>query len=885
MKWNLVVLFSLIWVGLSAQVCLVQIKVTDAAKKKTLDFASIAYKITTSDQWSGAYTNEKGIAELSLKNGESYDIQVKYLGYQDKTLQWTCNNGNDLINIEMESSSFKIEEIVITEKFPAIVEKQDTTIFNVSEFATGNESKLKEILNRLPGLNVDRENNVTFNGEKVEQILVEKEKFFTGSTSMAAKFIPANAVEKVEVLQRYNNIKVLSGTAINDKLTINIQLKADKKKFIFGEGMAGTNASSRHQLHNSLFYFSPKFTANNISDFSTGREAALSNEELIKVFGANTNEMDPKGNPEQYAEAKKLTTQLVPDQINDRSALLGHQQLKYKFKNNYAGEFIGLGAKNKDFSQKSSFTNFLNIESQQNTNNMANLLNKLGHVDLSFMTDPSANGYLLYNFNHTSNPNELNQNQSNTFLNQSNQLSENRQVNVYKNVHYLSYVQQIREKFQWINNVKYSISKNRLKTITLAKGGLIPDIYIPENLLNIKNNLTNDQASFYFLSRLNYKLNRQSNLNVYYRLTTTQSIFDGNLIQINSGQTNSETLLDQFTNDIRYQNELHITGIRYLITKKLWNLDAGVDGHRVLLSGNKLEKRDALYKIIPNIKFTNNINHFANVILSYTFNYDLPNVAQTSGGYLPINFNQFSVGSPSIRPEENHTVRIMLQRSKLKKGLSGSLALSFTRSLHPIIGNYTQESNTIFQRFSNIDRPSNTFMATFMHMKMKGTDRMVNTLIGSYRTYGQTINGITSDFYNYLISHQLSITKSWKDLEINLGNRFNVLGLPSSDIALAPILNNDAHFSLSYYLSDQLNVSMDPRWVVVKSTYSNQNSFILDAKIKYSFKNEKYKLGLSGYNLTGQNIQNTASVSTIRTQVTAINLFPRYVLFSLTYVY
>lgn len=33
MKWNLVVLFSLIWVPLSAQVCLVQIKVTDAAKE------------------------------------------------------------------------------------------------------------------------------------------------------------------------------------------------------------------------------------------------------------------------------------------------------------------------------------------------------------------------------------------------------------------------------------------------------------------------------------------------------------------------------------------------------------------------------------------------------------------------------------------------------------------------------------------------------------------------------------------------------------------------------------------------------------------------------------------------------------------------------------
>src|SRR5690606_17881983 len=109
---------------------------------------------------------------------EKITVTIKYLGFNDQLLDIECPSGvKQDFTVEMERSSFRLDEIVISEKFPAIIEKRDTIIFNASDFTTGTESKLKELLNRLPGIHVDRENIVTYNGERVQQILVDKEKF------------------------------------------------------------------------------------------------------------------------------------------------------------------------------------------------------------------------------------------------------------------------------------------------------------------------------------------------------------------------------------------------------------------------------------------------------------------------------------------------------------------------------------------------------------------------------------------------------------------------------------------------------------------------------------------------------------------------------------
>ena len=59
----------------------------------------------------------------------------------------------------------------------------------------------------------------------MSKVLVEGKEFFDGDTKMATKNIPANAVDKVQVLRDFNEVRPLSGVNDSDALALNIKLK------------------------------------------------------------------------------------------------------------------------------------------------------------------------------------------------------------------------------------------------------------------------------------------------------------------------------------------------------------------------------------------------------------------------------------------------------------------------------------------------------------------------------------------------------------------------------------------------------------------------------------------------------------------------------------
>ena len=108
---------------------------------------------------------------------------------------------------------------------------------------------MREILDKLPAIDVDRDGNVTVKGKKVTRFLVEGELFFTGSTKLGVNNIPANVVDMVEVYENYNDIGLLKGLEESDDLAINIKLKEDKKQFVFGDIGAAVGHKERYSLN------------------------------------------------------------------------------------------------------------------------------------------------------------------------------------------------------------------------------------------------------------------------------------------------------------------------------------------------------------------------------------------------------------------------------------------------------------------------------------------------------------------------------------------------------------------------------------------------------------------------------------------------------------
>lgn len=119
-----------------------------------------------------AITDNKGFYKLSLQPKVSYEIRVSYMGFVAQIIQYSSENKIITHNFKLVPSNEVLGEVIINFELP-IQQKKDTTTFRVNAFTSGKELKLKEQLEKLPGVEVDNNGRVFFNNRKVSTLLVE----------------------------------------------------------------------------------------------------------------------------------------------------------------------------------------------------------------------------------------------------------------------------------------------------------------------------------------------------------------------------------------------------------------------------------------------------------------------------------------------------------------------------------------------------------------------------------------------------------------------------------------------------------------------------------------------------------------------------------------
>ncbi len=148
----------------------------------------------------------------------------------------------DLGVITMKSRSTLLKEIVVRQK-GSIKINGDTTVYLADSFKLDDNANVESLLKLLPGISVDANGNITAQGEQVQKVLVDGEEFFGDDPTVATKNLNANIVSKVEVFDSKSEQAKFTGFDDGQKeKTINLKLKNDKNKGVFGKAEAGTNA-------------------------------------------------------------------------------------------------------------------------------------------------------------------------------------------------------------------------------------------------------------------------------------------------------------------------------------------------------------------------------------------------------------------------------------------------------------------------------------------------------------------------------------------------------------------------------------------------------------------------------------------------------------------
>ena len=243
-----------------------------------------------------ATSNEEGRFRLKVNKGVGYAISASYMGFKKLEFHGSFKQDSVLYFV-MQEQLESLDEIVIEQ--PVIV-KKDTIEYKADSFAQGDERKLRSLLKKLPGVEVDRAGNVRVQGKRVKKFLVEGKPFFTGDPKLGVNNIPANAIDKIQMLDNHSDVAFLKGLEDSDDMAMNIKLKKEKQRFLFGDIEVGGGVDERQDgnylLYPSVFYYSPKTKVSFIADWNNTGSKSFTMKDFIAFEGGLTKLLsDAKG--------------------------------------------------------------------------------------------------------------------------------------------------------------------------------------------------------------------------------------------------------------------------------------------------------------------------------------------------------------------------------------------------------------------------------------------------------------------------------------------------------------------------------------------------------------------------------------------------------------
>lgn len=203
---------------------------------KPMDYATVTLlRGKDSSVVKSTLTNDAGKYQFDNIIAGRYIIKATTVGYQP-TYSPVLEVDNEVINapvIQLKQSSRNLQGVTITAAKPLIERKLDRTVMNVenSVLAAGNNAL--EILERAPGVTIDKDDNISLKGKQGVTVMINDKLTYLSSTQLAAllRSTDGSTIQSIEVITNPSAKYDASGNSG----IINIKLKKNKQ--------TGTNGS------------------------------------------------------------------------------------------------------------------------------------------------------------------------------------------------------------------------------------------------------------------------------------------------------------------------------------------------------------------------------------------------------------------------------------------------------------------------------------------------------------------------------------------------------------------------------------------------------------------------------------------------------------------
>lgn len=233
----------------------------DASLKIPVEMATVRLShLPDSTFISGTASDKDGLFKLSGLVPGKYFIHITYLGYQSvyKNIEIKALSDRvDLGRLVLYSADTQLKEAVVVGKQPGVMVNNDTLEYSPTAFRTTKNAVIEDLLKKLPGVEIDEEGKILVNGQEITQVMVDGKEFFGNDPKVATKNLPVDMIERLQVVEKKSDMEELTGIDDgNRQYIINLKVKRDKKRGVFGTVLAGGGTQEKYEANALINKFS-----------------------------------------------------------------------------------------------------------------------------------------------------------------------------------------------------------------------------------------------------------------------------------------------------------------------------------------------------------------------------------------------------------------------------------------------------------------------------------------------------------------------------------------------------------------------------------------------------------------------------------------------------
>jgi hypothetical protein len=860
-----------------------------------------------------ARSQTNGGFEFKNVANEAYLLQITYVGLQkfSQRLNKQTNDVLDLGLVPLLPIPKDLDEVVIRGDRAPVQIRQDTIEYNAGSFKVQPNAVVEDLLKRLPGVEVDRDGTVRAQGQQVQRVTVDGKEFFGRDPKIATRNLPADAIDKVQVLDRKSDQAQFTG--IDDgqrEKAINLTLKEEKKNMTFGNLTGGAGPDHRYSLRGNVNRFSKTKQLSFLGMGNNVNQQGFSMEDYMNFTGASQRMMSGQGGMRIQINSDDDTA--IPLNFGGRTngyltnwagGVNFNNQITPKTEVNGSYFYNQLGQDIDRLTNRQSFLPIGTIGSNQNTNQHTGNVTHRGNLVLDQKIDSSNSFRLTNRFDYRRN--------NATVLGQSKAFGINGQLEndgirtttsqsdgIRLNSDLLLRHRFAKKGRTLSANLLFGFDQNDRDGTLRATNRFYGSTHGAEpvriDTLRQVNEQTSERQNFGTTLSYTEPLGNRRYLELNYAWQKTLNSLDRKVYDLSNElptrRLNTQ-LSNQYRNDFTYQRG----GFNLRASQEKYNASAGISVQQSVLRG-ELTLRDvdinrSFMNMLPNGRFQYNFSNTRNLNLNYDTDVREPSIQQLSpvvDNTDPLNIYE---GNPNLRPEYNH--RLTLQFFDFNQlrfsNLFGYLNFTYT-------GNRITDSQQIDERLVRTFRPVNVRNDYSLTGDMSKGFRI--------KPISTRVNVSTNLLYNRSITPVNNIDNQTRRLVSRSTLRMEYRYKEVFDVsASARLTYNQTAYSLNTGLNQRFtnqNYDVEANWQLGKiarlstmldyAVYNfpdsdfSQKVPIWNASVAKSFlKNKRGEVKLSAVDLLNRNVVINRVAQANFVQDEQIRSLQRYFLLSFTY--